>query len=112
MSKKRREEIKKKQKTKLIISVAAAALAVVIILSTAVLMNVHKCDDCNKTFFGSGYYKEKEAAGVLGSLFGSVFGDTEGVSVEKEEDVIICKECAMNNVSVKSELRPVEEFKR
>lgn len=112
MSKKRREEIKKKQKTKLVISVVAGVLAVVIASGAIVLANVHKCDDCQKSFFGSGYYKEKEAAGVLGSLFGSVFGDTEGVQLETEEDIIICRECAMNNVSVKSELRTVDEFKR
>ncbi len=112
MSKKRREEIKKKQKTKLMISVIAAVLVVVIAAGAVVIANVHKCDDCNTTFFGSGYYKEKDSAGVLGSLFGSIFGDTEGVQVETEEDVIICRECAMNNASVKAELRPVEEFKR
>lgn len=112
MSKKRREEIKKKQKNKLVISVIAAVLAVVIAAGAIVLVNLHKCDDCGTSFFGSGYYKEKEAAGVLGSLFGSVFGDTEGVQLETEEGIIICRECALNNVSVKSELRSVEEFKR
>lgn len=112
MSKKRREEIKKKQNNKLIISVVAVVLVAVIAAGAIVAANIHKCDDCKVAFFGSGYYKEKEAEGVLGSLFGSIFGDTEGVSLETEEDVIICRECAMNNVSVKSELRTVDEFKR
>lgn len=112
MSKKRREEIKKKQNNKLIVSVVAAVLVVVIAVGGIIAANVHKCDDCSTTFFGSGYYKEKETEGVLGSLFGSLFGDTEGVSIETEEDIIICRECAMNNVSVKSELRTVDEFKR
>ena len=112
MSMKRREDIKKKQNNKLIISVAAAVLVTVIAVGGIIAAGVHRCDDCGTTFFGSGYYKEKESEGVLGSLFGSIFGDTEGVSIETEEGIIICRECAMNNVSVKSELRPVEEFKR
>lgn len=112
MSKERRNEIKQKQKNKKIIIIIAAVLAVVLAAGTVTALNLHKCDDCGATIFGSGYYKEKEAAGVLGSLFGTVFGDTEGVQVETQEDVIICRECAKNNVSVKAELRPVDEFKR
>ena len=92
--------------------IVSAVLAFVLMIGAVVAVNVHKCDDCGKSFFGSGYYKEKEAAGVLGSLFGSVFGDTEGVQLETEDGIIICRECAMNNVSVKSELRSVDEFKR
>lgn len=112
MSKERREEIKNKQINKKIIIAVSVVLAVVIAVGAAVAVNIHKCDDCGASFFGSGYYKEKEAAGVLGSLFGSFFGDTEGIQLEVEENVIICRECAMNNVSVKSELRSVDEFKR
>ena len=112
LSKDRREEIKKKEKNKKLVIVIAAVLVAVVALGAFVNANVHSCDDCEITFIGSGYYKEKESAGVLGSLFGSVFGDTEGVSIEAEEGVIICRECAMNNASVKAELRPVDEFKR
>ena len=112
MSKERRNEIKKKQKTKSVAIITAIALTVVIFLGTAVALNIHKCNDCGVTIFGSGYYKEKETAGVLGSLFGSVFGDTDGIQLEVEEDIIICEECAKNNVSVKSELRPLKDFKR
>ena len=75
-------------------------------------MFTDRCDDCSAIIFGSGYYKEKESQGVLGSVFGSIFGDTEGIPLETVEDVTICRDCAMNNVSVKSELRGVEEFKQ
>lgn len=112
MSKERRSEIKKKQQRKSILILTAVILAVVVALGSVAALSIHKCDDCGTTIFGSGYYKEKEAAGVLGSLFGSVFGDTEGVQLEVEEDIIICEECAKNNVSVKSELRPLKDFKR
>lgn len=112
MSKERREEINKKKKNKRLLIAVLAALAVVIALGAVTALNVHKCDDCGAAVFGSGYYKEKESEGVLSSLFGSVFGDTESIPVETVEGVIICRECAMNNVSVKAELRPVDEFKR
>lgn len=112
MSKARREEIQKKQKTKLIISVAAVVVAVVIAISGIVAVSFNKCDDCGETFFGRGYYKEKSSEGVLGSLFGSLLGDTEVAPLETEDGVVICLECAKNNTSVKSELRDVSEFKR
>lgn len=112
MSKERRNEIKKKQKQKIIIPVISAVLAVVIAIGAFVALSFHKCDDCGTTFFGSGYYKEKGGQGVVGSVFGTFFGDTEGIPLEVVEDVIICEECAKNNVSVKAELRPVSEFKR
>ncbi len=112
MSKERRNEIKKKQKAKSLVPVIAIALTVVLIIGGVVALTVHRCDDCGTTFVGSGYYKEKESAGVLGSLFGTVFGDTDGVQLEVEEDIIICEECAKNNVSVKAELRPLKDFKR
>lgn len=112
MSKERRVEIKKKQKTKkcaiIIIAVVAAALVIV-----GIGFSVHgKCDECGTGFWGKGYYKEAESAGVLGSLFGSVFGDTESITPETVEGVVLCQECAKNNVSVKAELRPVSDFKR
>jgi len=112
LSKERRGEIKKKQKTKKQLIIIAAVLALVLAAAVAVFANVHSCDDCGAWFFGSGYYKEHESQGVLGSVFGSIFGDTEGIPLETVEDVIICRECAKNNVSVKAELRGVEEFKR
>lgn len=112
MSKERRVEIKKKQKNKKQIIIIAAVLAVVLAAGIAVLANVHRCDDCGAGIFGSGYYKEHESQGVLGSVFGSIFGDTQGVPLETVEGAIICRECAKNNVSVKAELRGVEEFKR
>ena len=112
MSKERRSEIKKKQKTKKIIIIIAAVLVLVIAAGAVLAFSVHSCDDCGKMFFGSGYYKEKESQGVLGSVFGTIFGDTEGIPLETVEGVIICEECAKNNVSVKSELRPLREFKR
>lgn len=112
MSKERRSEIKKKQKNKKQIIIIAAVLAVVLAAGVAVLANVHRCDDCGAGIFGRGYYKEHESQGVLGSVFGSIFGDTEGVPLETVEDVIICRECAKSNVSVKAELRGVDEFKR
>ena len=112
MSRERRETIKNKQKSKRIIIAVSAVLAAVLVIGAVTAANFHKCNDCGTSFFGSGYYKEKEAAGVLGSLFGSVFGDTEGVQLEVEENIIICRDCAMNNVSVKAELRSVDEFKR
>ena len=112
LSKKRREEINKKQKNKKLAVIAAAVLVVLIASGGIVLANVHKCDDCSETIFGSGYYKEHESQGVLGSLFGSVFGDTESIQPETVDGVIICRECAMNNTSVKAELRSVDEFRR
>lgn len=112
MSKERRNEIKKKQQTKKIAAVVVAVVAVVAVIATALVMNVHKCDDCGVTIFGSGYYKEEVGEGVLGSVFGSIFGDTESVALETVEGAIICEECAMNNTSVKAELRPVSDFKR
>lgn len=112
MSKARRNEIKKKQQTKKMAAVVIAVVAVVAIVVTALAMNIHKCDDCGVTIYGSGYYKEVVGEGVLGSVFGSIFGDTEGVALETVEGVIICEECAMNNTSVKAELRPVKDFKR
>ncbi len=112
MSKARREEIKKKQQTKLVASVIAVCVAVVIAISGIVAVSFNKCDDCGATFFGKGYYKEKSSEGVLGSLFGSLLGDTDVTPLETEDDVVICLECAKNNTSVKSELRDVSDFKR
>ncbi len=112
LSKERRDEINKKQRSKKLAVIIAAVLVVVIAAGAIVLANVHKCEDCGETIFGSGYYKEHESQGVLGSLFGSFFGDTEGVPLETVDGVIVCRECAKNNVSVKAELRGVEEFKR
>lgn len=112
MSKTRRDEIKKKQKTKLIVSVVAIVVAVVIAIGGTVAVSFNKCDDCGDVFFGKGYYKEKSGEGVLGSLFGSLLGDTDKTPLETEEDVVICLECAKNNTSVKAELRDVSDFKR
>ena len=112
MSKKRREEIKKKQTAKKIIPIVAVVLVLVIAAGAVAAMNIHSCDDCGVRIYGSGYYKENEGQGVLGSLFGTLFGDTQSVTPETVEDVIICRDCAMNNTSVKAELRDVEEFKR
>lgn len=112
MSKERRDEIKKKQKSKKQIIIIALTAVLVISAAAVLITNVHSCDDCGARIFGSGYYKEHESQGVLGSLFGSVFGDTESLPIETVDGVIICGECAKNNVSVKAELRGVEEFKR
>ena len=112
MSKSRREEIKKKQQTKTIVSVVAVCVAVVIAISGVVALSFNKCDDCGATFFGKGYYKEKSGEGVLGSLFGSLLGDTDVTPLETEDDVVLCLECAKNNTSVKAELRDVSDFKR
>jgi hypothetical protein len=102
----------KKQKTRLIMSVVAVVVAVVIAIGGIVAVSFNKCDDCGASFFGSGYYKEKAGEGVLGSLFGSLLGDTGKTPLETEEDVVICLECAKKNTSVVSELRDVSEFKR
>ena len=112
MSKERRNKINEAQKRKKQLIIISVAAVLVIAIGAAVFSNVHKCDDCKETIFGSGYYKEHESQGVLGSLIGSVFGDTEGLPLETVDCVIICRECAKNNVSVKAELRGVEEFKR
>ena len=112
MSKERRNEIKKKQQTKKMTVIIIAVVAVVSLISAVLVMNIHKCDDCGVTIYGSGYYKEKASEGVLGSVFGSIFGDTENVALETVEGAIICRDCAMNNTSVKAELRPVSDFKR
>ena len=112
MSKTRREEIKKKQQTKLVVSVVAVVLAVVIAVGGFFVLGFSKCDDCGETFFGKGYYKEKAGEGVLGSLFGTLLGDTDSTPLETEEDVVICYECALNNTSVVSGLRDVSDFKR
>ena len=110
MSKQRREELKKAQQK--IISLVSVLLVVIIAIAGVLSVSINKCDDCNATIFGKGYYKEKESEGVLGSVFGSLFGDTEGVSLETVEGAVICLECAKNNTSVKAELRDVSEFKR
>lgn len=112
MSKERRNSIKKNQRLKVIVPVVLAVILVLSCLTAFLCVNVHKCDDCEKTFYGKGYYKEKEGEGVIGSVFGSLFGDTENIPIETVDGAIICKECAMNNTSVKAELRAVEEFKR
>lgn len=112
MSKERREKIKKQQKNKKMAVVIAGILVFVLVIGGIAAMTVRTCDDCKALIIGSGYYKEEESQGVLGSLFGTVFGDTENIALETVEGVVICKECAMNNTSVKAELRPVEEFKR
>lgn len=112
MSKQRREELKKAQQKKKIISLVSVLLVVIIAIAGVLSVSINKCDDCNATIFGKGYYKEKESEGVLGSVFGSLFGDTEGVSLETVEGAVICLECAKNNTSVKAELRDVSEFKR
>lgn len=112
MSKERRNEIKKKQKSKKIIIGAAVAAVVVLLVTVSFFLSVNKCDDCGTVFFGKGYYKEDESKGVLGSAFGSLFGDTAGIPLETVDGVVICEECVKNNVSVKSELRPAKDFKR
>lgn len=112
MSKERRNEIKKKQKTKTVITITAVVLVLVVAIGSIAVCNIHSCDDCGATILGSGYYKEKEGEGVLGSVFGTIFGDTGNVPLETFEGVIICEECAKNNTSVKAELRQVSDFKR
>lgn len=112
MSKERRNQISKKQKVKKLMPFLAA-LAVVIIITAAVSATfINKCDDCSTVIWGKGYYKENGSQGVLSSVFGTFFGDTESIPIETVDGVIICRECAMNNTSVKSELRDVSEFKR
>lgn len=112
MSKERREQLKQNQSRKKLLILSVSVLTVVLVAVLAVGLNFHRCDDCGESFFGRGYYKEKESAGVLSSAFGTLFGDTEGIPLEIEEDVILCAECAKNNVSVKTELRPLKDFKR
>lgn len=112
MSKARRNEIKRKEKSKTLIITAVIVSAVIILSGIIAATSIHKCDDCSAIIYGKGYYKEIGGQGVLGSVFGSFFGDTESIPIETEEGVIICKECAMNNTSVKAELRNVSEFKR
>lgn len=112
MSKKRREEIKKNQKIKKLIPVIAVVLVIVTAVGAIAAANIHTCDDCSARIIGKGYYKEESSQGVLSSVFGSIFGDTESIELATVEGVIICKECAMENTSVKAELRDVEEFRR
>lgn len=112
MSKARRNAIKNKKNKKMLISLVSAMLVIVVIAGAVFAFGTHKCDDCSKRFFGSGYYKEDAAQGVISSALGSLFGDTEGISVKTVEGVIICQECAKNNPSVKTELRTVKEFRR
>lgn len=112
MSKTRREEIKKKQQVRLIASVVAVVLAVVIAVGGFFVLGFSKCDDCGETFFGKGYYREKAGEGVLGSLFGTLLGDTDKTPLETDEDAVICIECAKKNTSVVSGLREVSDFKR
>lgn len=112
MSKARRNEIKKKQETKKILLISISLVAVIVIAIAGISASFNKCDECGDTFFGKGYFKEADGEGVLGSVFGSIFGDTESVPLETVEGVILCEECVKNNVSVKAELRKAEEFKR
>lgn len=112
MSKERRKQINKKEKTKKLIPLIAALVAVVIIAGTVAATCLHRCDDCSELIFGKGYYKENGSQGVLSSVFGSFFGDTKNIPIETVDGVIICRECAKENTSVKSELRSVDEFKR
>lgn len=112
LSKGRREEIKQIQKVKKRLFIISMIFTVVMALIMTFFYNFHLCDDCGTAVFGKGYYKEHESQGVLGSVFGSIFGDTESISLETVDGVIICRECAMNNVSVKAELRDVNEFRR
>lgn len=112
MSKERRQEIKKKQKIKILIPIIAVAVALVIIAGIVFATCVNTCDDCSARIFGKGYYKEEGSQGVLSSVFGTFFGDTESIPLETVDGVIICRDCAMKNTSVASELRDVEEFKR
>lgn len=112
MSKERRNEIQKKQNTKKLIPIIAAAVVLVIIAAALIFTFVNKCDDCSELFFGKGYYKEESSQGVLSSVFGTVFGDTENIPVETVDGVIICRECAMKNTSVAADLRDVSDFRR
>ncbi len=112
MSKERREKIKKNQKNKKLIPIIAAAVAVIIIAVAVTASFINTCDDCSARIYGKGYYKENGSQGVLSSVFGTIFGDTESIEPEIIEDVIICRDCAMKNTSVAAELRDVEEFRR
>ncbi len=112
MSKERRQEIRKKQNIRKLIPFVAAAVAVIIIAAVLTATFVNKCDDCSEYFFGKGYYKEESSQGVLTSVFGTFFGDTENIPIETVEGVVICRECAKNNTSVTAELRSVEDFRR
>ncbi len=112
MSKERREEIKKSQRNKKLIPIVIAVIAAVIITSAVAASFINTCDDCSARIYGKGYYKENGSQGVLSSVFGTIFGDTESITPEIVEDVIICRDCAMKNTSVAAELRDVEEFKR
>ena len=112
MSKERRKEIEKKQKNKKALPIIIVAVVLLIGAVGLTASVIDKCDDCGATIVGSGYYKEKEAEGVIGSVIGSIFGDTESLPLETVEGAVICKECVKNNTSVKADLRPVSDFKR
>ena len=56
---------------------------------------VHKCDDCDKTFFGTGYKPN-----IVDNLLSS-------------EDKIICKECAEKQHALSIAMgKTVDDFKR
>ena len=94
------------------IGIIAVVLVITVAAGAFIASAVHKCDECEATFYGSGYYKEKDSEGVVGSLIGSLLGGSQAVPLETVEGVVICRNCAENNISVQTYLRDVDDFKR
>lgn len=76
-----------------------AIVAIVIILGLIFVPKlVHSCDDCGKTFVGTGY----EPTALV-----DMFGD------EEAEDMVICEECAEEHHALEMAFgAELEDFKR
>ena len=113
MAKKR----KKKNSNNLIIKLIPVVIVVLIVAIFAPKL-IHKCDDCTKTFFGTGYYDGSAAETVnsaIDAIAGLLGGSSETEEQKVDEDTILCAECAVkieHHPSISLGTHTLEEFKR
>lgn len=111
----------KKRKKKSSGNLMKMLIPVVIVVIVAAIFAprlIHKCDDCTKTFFGTGYYDGSTAEAVdsaIDTLTGIFGGTEEPVEQEFDEETILCAECAVkieHHPSISLGQHTLDEFKR
>ena len=108
---------KKKNANGLIMKLVPVVVLVIIVAVFAPKL-INKCDDCTKTFFGTGYYDGTAAETVNSAIdaIAGIFGGSEETEEEKvDEETILCAECAVkfeHHPSISLGKHTLEEFKR
>lgn len=111
---------RKKKSSGLPIKALIPVVVIIIIVAVFAPKLFNKCDDCNQTFFGTGYYGGSSAEAVdtaIGAIAGLLGGGSdEAVDAEQiDEGTILCAECAVkmeHHPSISLGQHTLEDFKR